>query len=172
LARTFPSPWRVAAAFALAVLGTAAAKPAPRQYAITSSGAPGDGQTSNTKAIQNLIDKAAREGGGTLVVPAGVFVTGALFFKQGVNLSIEKGGVLKGPVNSGDYPQVRTRWEGTEREWTSAPLNFTGMTGVELSGEGTVDGSGDEWQRGAGRSQQSSPGEAASPWAARPRGHP
>jgi polygalacturonase len=69
---------------------------------ITGSGALGDGKTSNTKAIQNLIDKTAREGGGTLVVPAGTFVTGALFLKQGVSLSIEKGGVLKGSVNPDD----------------------------------------------------------------------
>lgn len=141
---------RAGVAFTLAALATAAAQPAPKRYAITRSGALGDGQSSNTRAIQNLIDKTAREGGGTLVVPAGTFVTGALFFKQGVNLSIEKGGVLKGSVNPEDYPQVQTRWEGTEREWTSALLNFTGMTDVELTGEGTVDGSGDEWlARGA-----------------------
>jgi exo-poly-alpha-galacturonosidase len=145
---------RAAAVFTLAALATAPAQPAPQRYVITGSGALGDGKTSNTKAIQNLIDKTAREGGGTLVVPVGTFVTGALFFKQGVSLSIEKGGVLKGSINPDDYPQVQTRWEGTEREWTSALLNFTGVTDVELSGEGAVDGSGDEWMaRGGGRGQ-------------------
>ena len=146
-----------AAAFTLAALVTAAAQPAPRRYVVA---------ISNTRAIQNLIDRAAREGGGTLVVPAGTFVTGALFFKQGVNLSIEKSGVLKGSINPEDYPQVQTRWEGTEREWTSALLNFTGMTDVELSGEGTVDGSGDEWlaRGGFGRGQQPrAPQEGAAP---------
>jgi hypothetical protein len=49
---------------------------------ITSAAALGDGQSSNTRAIQNLIDKTAREGGGTIVVPAGTFITGALFFNQ------------------------------------------------------------------------------------------
>jgi len=146
-----------AAAFTLAALATAAAQPAPRRYVVA---------ISNTREIQNLIDRAAREGGGTLVVPAGTFVTGALFFKQGVNLSIEKGGVLKGSINPEDYPQVQTRWEGTEREWTSALLNFTGMTDVELSGEGTVDGSGDEWlaRGGFGRGQEPrAPQEGAAP---------
>ena len=153
----FSSFGRTAAAFTLAALVTAAAQPAPRRYVVA---------ISNTRAIQNLIDRAAREGGGTLVVPAGTFVTGALFFKQGVNLSIEKGGVLKGSINPEDYPQVQTRWEGTEREWTSALLNFTGMTDVELSGEGTVDGSGDEWlaRGGFGRGQQPrAPQEGAAP---------
>ena len=151
--------------FTLAALVTAAAQPAPRRYVIANS---------DTKAIQGLIDKAAQAGGGTLVVPAGTFVTGALFFKQGVNLSIEKGGVLKGSVNPEDYPQVQTRWEGIEREWTSALLNFTGMTDVELSGEGTVDGSGDEWlARGGGRGQVARAPEGAAapprPRAGRPR---
>ena len=86
----------MAAAVTIGALATGMAQPAPRRYAITSAGALGDGRSSNTRAIQDFIDKTSREGGGTLVVPAGTFVTGALFFKQGVNLSIEKGGVLKG----------------------------------------------------------------------------
>ena len=109
-----------------------------------------------------MIDKVAKEGGGTVVVPSGTFLTGALFFKQGVNLYIEKNGTLKGSIEQSDYPQVKTRWEGIEREWTSALLNFTGMTNVALSGEGTIDGSGDEWLRrsGFGRGQQPRPPQA------------
>jgi polygalacturonase len=118
---------------------------ATRRYVVTDSGAVGDGNTSNTAKIQVLIDKVAAQRGGTVVVPRGTFLTGALFFKQGVNLLIEEGGVLKGSVNPEDYRQVKTRWEGTDREWTSALLNFTDMTDVEISGAGTVDGSGDEW---------------------------
>jgi polygalacturonase len=97
-----------------------------------------------------LIDKVAKEGGGTVVVPEGTFITGALFFKQGVNLYIEKGGTLKGSIEQSDYPQVKTRWEGIEREWTSALLNFTDMNGVDVSGDGTVDGSGDLWLQRSG----------------------
>jgi polygalacturonase len=160
---TFSFLGRAAAALALVALGTAGAQTAPRRFAITASGAVGDGQTSNTKAIQSLIDKTAGAGGGTIVVPTGVFVTGALFFKQGVNLSIEKGGVLKGSTNPADYPQIQTRWEGIEREWTSAFLNFTNMTDVELSGEGTVDGSGNEWSQGPGRGQPPPPRDANAP---------
>ena len=53
-----------AVAYTLAALATAAAQPAPRRFVITSAAALGDGQSSNTRAIQNLIDKTAREGGG------------------------------------------------------------------------------------------------------------
>jgi polygalacturonase len=116
-----------------------------KRYAITDHGALGDGQTINTKAIQAAIDKCSADGGGVLVVPKGTFLTGSIFLKQGVNLQVEKEGVLKGSVNAEDYPQVNTRWEGIEREFTAALLNAVDLTGVEVSGEGTIDGSGDQW---------------------------
>ena len=122
-----------------------------KRYVITDFGAVADGQTVNTKAIQSVIDRCADGGGGVLVVPKGTFMSGALFFKQGVNLLVEKDGVLKGTANPDDYPQVNTRWEGVEREWTCAFLNFNNMTNVEVTGEGMIDGSGDLWmQRGGG----------------------
>ena len=122
----------------------ATANPAER-YVISDYGAVADGQTLNTKAIQSAIDQCMSHGGGTIVVPEGIFLSGAVFLKQGVNLHIEKGGVLKGTVNPEDYPQVFTRWEGIECEWTSAFINVFDMTGVHLTGEGTIDGSGDQW---------------------------
>ena len=116
-----------------------------KEYFITDFGAVNDGQTLNTKAIQSVIDLCASKGGGTIVVPEGVFVTGAIFFKQGVNLRIDKGGMLKGTVNPDDYQQIPTRWEGTEMVWTSALVNFIDMHDFTINGEGTIDGSGDLW---------------------------
>jgi len=126
--------------------GAAAAKLAPpKRYLITDFGAVTNSQTVNTKAIQSAIDRCAGNGGGVVVVPKGTFMSGALFFKPGVNLLVEKDAVLKGTTNLDDYPQVNTRWEGVEREWTSAFLNFDRMTNVLVTGEGTIDGSGDLW---------------------------
>jgi lysophospholipase L1-like esterase len=116
-----------------------------RDYLITNFGAVGDGTKLNTKAIQSAINWCAAEGGGTVVVPAGVFLSGAIFIKQGVNLTIEKNGVLKGTTNMADYPLVSTRWEGTECKWTSAFINAFDITGFHLTGEGTIDGSGEAW---------------------------
>ena len=119
----------------------------PKRYVITDFGAVTNAQTVNTKAIQSAIDVCAGNGGGVVVVPRGVFMSGALFFKQGVNLLVEKGAVLKGTTNQDDYPQVFTRWEGVERTWTCAFLNFDRMTNVVVTGEGTIDGSGDLWMQ-------------------------
>jgi exo-poly-alpha-galacturonosidase len=129
-------------------------------YAITDHGAVGDGATVNTKAIQAAIDKCAADGGGVVVVPKGTFITGSIFLKQGVNLLVEKDGLLKGSVNSEDYQQVKTRWEGIEREFTAALLNAIDLNGVEVSGEGTIDGSGDQWvDRFKQQRQQSADGK-------------
>ena len=116
-----------------------------KPFVVTDHGAVGDGHTLNTKAIQKVIDLCGDAGGGTVVIPEGVFLTGAIFLKPGVNLTVERGGVLKGTVNPDDYPQVFTRWEGVEREWTSALINAFDMSGLKLSGEGVIDGSGDQW---------------------------
>jgi polygalacturonase len=126
----------------------AAAAPVGKRFVITDFGAVGDGKTVNTKAIQAEIDAIAAAGGGVLVVPKGTFLSGALFFKQGVDLTIEKDGVLKGTTVQADYPLVHTRWEGVEGMHTSAFLNFDGLRNETVGGEGMVDGSGDQWSPG------------------------
>lgn len=117
----------------------------PKRYVISDYGAVADGHTVNTARIQAAIDECAAAGGGTIVVPAGTFVSGALFFKPGVNLQVERGAVLKSTTAMADFPPLYTRWEGIERYWTAAFLNFVGMTDVTVSGPGTIDGSGDAW---------------------------
>lgn len=131
--------------FSIALLSFAPVFKKPKRYLITSYGAVADGSTVNSKAIQKAIDECAANDGGVVVVPKGVFVSGAIFLKGGVELFIEKDGVLKGSVNRNDYPQIKTRWEGTDMLYTSAFINGDGLTGVKISGEGTIDGSGDEW---------------------------
>jgi polygalacturonase len=124
------------------------ANPAKRtkRYLITDFGAVADGKTGNTKAIQAAIDKcAANKKGGVVVIPKGTFLSGAIFLKQGVNLLVEKDGVLKGTTNPDDYPQIQSRWEGTEETYTASFVNAEGVTGLTISGEGTIDGSGEEW---------------------------
>ena len=122
----------------------------PARYVITDQGAIGNGTNVNTPAIQSAIDRCAARGGGVVVIPRGTFLSGALYFKQGVNLLVEKGAVLKSTTNMLDFPPIYTRWEGIERYWTSAFLNFVGMTNVTVSGEGLIDGSGTAFSRGRG----------------------
>ena len=64
-----------------------------KQYVLTGYGILDDGRV-HTAEIQSLIDTAAKEGGGVIVVPAGTYLTGSLFFRQGVHLYVDEGGML------------------------------------------------------------------------------
>ena len=92
-----------------------------RDYDIRDFGAVGNGSTSNTRSIQETIDAAAAAGGGNVVVPVGIFLSGAIFLRPGVNLRVDRNGVLRGSLDRADYPLVPTRWEGIERGSESVP---------------------------------------------------
>lgn len=110
-------------------------------------GACGDGISKDTEAIQNAADAAYADGGGTVVIPAGTYLTGALFFRNGVNLEIQEEAVLVSTVDSDDFPQIPTRFEGTEKYWRCALLNFDNSRDVHVYGGGTILGRGQEWSK-------------------------
>ena len=76
-----------------------------RQYVLTQHNILDDGRVHTTE-IQQLIDQAAEAGGGVIVVPAGTYLTGSLFFRQGVNLYVAAGGTqaLRDADGGGDLP--------------------------------------------------------------------
>lgn len=112
-----------------------------KPYVLTQHGILDDGNV-HTHEIQALIDTAASEGGGVIVVPAGTYLTGALFFKQGVNLYVAEGGTLKGSDNIADYPVCETRIEGENCLYFPALINADHVDGFTLCGKGTIDGNG------------------------------
>lgn len=114
-----------------------------QRYNIAEHGAVGDNKTLNTKAIQAVIDVCAKNGGGTLVIPKGIFISGALFLKPGVNIEFLAGAVLKGSTDINDYPKINTRIEGHFEPWRAALLNGDGVDHLRISGAGTLDGSGE-----------------------------
>lgn len=102
----------------------------------------GDGKSLDTEAIQKSIDTLASQGGGTLVVPRGTFLTGALFLKPGVNLHLEKDAVLLGTSDIAQYPPRPTRIEGHTQVWRPALLNAEHCPGLRITGDGTIRGGG------------------------------
>src|SRR5690349_15750603 len=113
------------------------------QYNIAEKGAVGDGKTLNTKAIQAVIDACAKKGGGTVVIPQGVFLSGSIFLKPGVQLELQEGAVLKGSTNINDYPKAMTRIEGHFEPWRAALINADKVDRLRITGKGTLDGSGE-----------------------------
>ena len=111
------------------------------QYVLTQYNILNDGKI-HTQEIQTLIDTAYENGGGVIVVPAGTYMTGSLFFKQGVNLYVAEGGVLKGSDDISDYEIRMTRIEGETCPYFTALINADGIDGFTMFGPGTIDGNG------------------------------
>lgn len=109
---------------------------------ITQYGAKADGTTLNTKAIQATIDACAAAGGGTVVVPKGIFLTGALFLKAAVNLQLLDGAVLLASKNISDFPVSLTRFEGHFSNRPASLLTAEKVDHLRISGPGTLDGNG------------------------------
>lgn len=112
-----------------------------KQYVLTKYNILDDGRV-HTKEIQDLIDLAAEQGGGVIVVPAGTYLTGSLFFKQGVNLYVAEGGTLKGSDDASDYTVCETRIEGETCLYFAALINADHVDGFTMCGPGVIDGNG------------------------------
>ncbi|MEQ6120617.1 glycosyl hydrolase family 28 protein [Reichenbachiella sp. MALMAid0571] len=106
-----------------------------KDYLITDYGAKPDGITLNSKAIQSAIDEAFNAGGGKVIVPAGVFYTATLELKSNVELHLQKGAMLLGSTNIYDYHRV---------QGDNALIIARGQENIVISGEGTIDGQGQE----------------------------
>lgn len=123
--------------------GAALVSGAETEALITEFGAVADGKSVNTKAIQDAIDHLAARRGGTVIIPRGIFVSGALFFKPKVHLHLEAGAVLRCSTDMANFPARRTRIEGHfEDKFTPALINATNCDGLQITGEGTLDGAG------------------------------
>lgn len=136
----------------LSILIASSLSAADRKVDVTKFGAVADGATLNTRALQTVIDDCAKSGGCTLVFPKGVFLTGAIFLKNGVNLYFEEGAVIKGSTNRKDYPKMKTRVEGHFPEWLPAVINADKVDNLKITGAGVLDGNGapfweDFWAR-------------------------
>lgn len=112
-----------------------------KKYVLTDYEIFADGRL-HTEEIQALIDQAAANGGGVIVIPRGTFLTGGLHFKQGTHLYLEDGATLLGSDFIGDYPLGKTRIEGETCTYFGALINADGLDGFTISGKGTIDGNG------------------------------
>ena len=116
-----------------------------KSYVITDYGVKADKPEVQTGDIQRVIDLAASRGGGVIVVPEGVFLSGALHFPKGTNLWVE--GTLRGSDRIKDYPLTTTRIEGQTCQYFPALINIDGVDGFVLGGPGLIDGNGTEFWR-------------------------
>lgn len=105
--------------------------PSP-EHLITNYGAVAAEGHMNTVAIQQAIDACEKKGGGTVRVPKGIFLTGAIHLRSHMTLQLDAGAVLLGSSNCLDY--------GGTADWKDALVRGVDLEDVHLTGKGTIDG--------------------------------
>ena len=113
---------------------------------ITEYGAVGDGVTLNTEAINNAIKEVSGQGGGTVVIPAGFWLSGPVVLLSNVNLHLEQNALLLFSADHSLYPIIDTSFEGLDTRRCQAPLYAKGATNIAITGKGVIDGNGDTWR--------------------------
>lgn len=117
-----------------------------RTVKITDFGAMGDGHALNTEAFAKAIESCAKAGGGKVIVPSGIWLTGPIQLKSNINLHLEKNSVILFSPRFEDYPLVRTTWEGSGAVRCMSPIYGVKLENIAVTGDGVIDGSGDAWR--------------------------
>ncbi|HTP80050.1 MAG TPA: glycoside hydrolase family 28 protein [Bacteroidota bacterium] len=117
-----------------------------KEFDITKFGAVGDGVRNCADAFAKAIASCSEAGGGRVLVPEGIYLTGPIKLASNVLLYVSKGATVRFSVNPHDYmPLVETRWEGVECMNFSALIYAFDAVNVGLAGEGVLDGQGSLW---------------------------
>ena len=109
-------------------------------------GAKGDGVALNTTAINTAIDACSRKGGGVVLIPPGLWMTGPIVLKSGINLHVDRAAILQFSPDFSLYPIVAGNWEGHPSARCQSPISGVDLENVAITGTGIIDASGDAWR--------------------------
>ena len=113
---------------------------------IVNFGAVSDGYTLNTKSINEAIGVLNKKGGGVVIVPAGLWLTGPIVLKSNINLHLVSGATLLFTADQQAYPLVKGNWEGIPQMRNQSPISAVNASNIAITGKGVVDGNGDGWR--------------------------
>lgn len=105
-----------------------------------------DGITLNTKAINSAIDACSKSGGGVVLIPGGLWLTGPVVLKSNVNLHVNRDAVLQFTADITQYPLTESNWEGLPSVRNQSPLSANLAENIAITGSGIIDGNGDAWR--------------------------
>ena len=117
-----------------------------REVSLADFGGNGNGITLNTEAFANAVDFLSSKGGGHLNVPAGIYLTGPITLKSGIDLHLDANAVILFDTNRDLYPIIETVFEGLDTRRCESPINAEGAKNISITGAGVIDGNGDAWR--------------------------
>jgi polygalacturonase len=113
---------------------------------IVKYGAKNDGITLNTNSINQAITACNQAGGGVVVIPEGLWLTGPIELKSNVNLHLRKNALLQFTKDFDQYPIVESNWEGLPQMRNQSPIWAVNQQNIAITGYGIIDGAGDAWR--------------------------
>jgi polygalacturonase len=119
-------------------------------YSVVEYGAKADGQTLDTKAIQQAIDECSNNGGGIVEFPPGAYLAGTIFMKNNVFLNLFPGSKILGSKNIKDYLTYHDNYKTPRR---TALIHAYELKNVGITGFGIIDGQGKSYQGKEARPQ-------------------
>ncbi|HUW92451.1 MAG TPA: glycosyl hydrolase family 28 protein [Bacteroidales bacterium] len=109
-------------------------------------GAVNDGQTLNTKAFADAISDVAAKGGGKVIIPSGIWLTGPVILKSNINLHTEEGALVIFSPDKDLYPLIETSFEGYNTYRCISPIFGKDLHNIAITGKGIFDGTGEAWR--------------------------
>lgn len=116
------------------------------QVSINDFGGNPDGITLNTEAFEKAMLALSQKGGGTLIVPSGIWFTGPIVFRSNINLHLKKGALILFSSDFNLYPLVSTVFEGLDTRRCQSPISGRNLENIAITGEGSINGSGEAWR--------------------------
>jgi polygalacturonase len=115
-------------------------------FSIIRYGAKSDGLTLNTRSINEAIADCSKKGGGVVLVPPGLWLTGPIVLQSNTDLHIARGALLQFTDDLAQYPLVEGNWEGRRAVRNQSPISGTDLENIAVTGPGVIDGNGDAWR--------------------------
>jgi DNA sulfur modification protein DndE len=115
-------------------------------FNIASYGAVADGLSLNSAAINKAIDACAKQGGGTVLIPRGSYVTGPIIMKSNINLHLAKGALVIFSSDFNQYPLVVSSFEGVDAARCQSPVVAENLENIAITGPGIMNGNGYYWR--------------------------
>ena len=113
---------------------------------IITFGAKGDGVALNTESINKTIASVSQKGGGVVLIPSGLWLTGPIELKSNVNLHLKRDAILQFTDDFDQYKLVQGNWEGRPAWRNQSPISGTDLENIAITGTGIIDGNGGAWR--------------------------
>lgn len=116
------------------------------EVSIEQNGAVKGGKVLCTEAINKTIRQVSQHGGGRVVIPSGLWLTGPITLQSNVDLHLAAGAIVAFTKDMSRYPVIETTYEGQPATKCMSPVNAKNAENIAVTGDGIFDAQGEAWR--------------------------